>query len=246
MTTAKDELLEAIACARNMVVLTGAGISTESGIPDFRSPGGIWSRYRIIQFNEFMASEAARIEDWQRRFEMEDQLGVVRPNPGHLAIAGWVGEGRCSTLVTQNIDGLHQEAGTPSDAVIEIHGNARSASCTRCGLEHTIAECRAVLEETGRSPACRECGSIVKSNVVMFGEMMPERETQMAFDAAEACDLFLAIGTSLQVHPAAGLPLAALSAGARLAILNREPTGLDAHADIVVHAGIGETIGQAT
>lgn len=225
-----------------MVVLTGAGISTESGIPDFRSPGGIWSRYRIIEFAEFMASEEARLEDWRRRFDMEDAIGSVEPNAGHLAIAGWVKSGRCSVLVTQNIDGLHQQAGTPPEAIIEIHGNARSASCTSCSLEHTIGECRSMLKETGKAPRCRECGGIVKTDVVMFGQMMPERETRQAFEAAESCDLFIAIGTSLAVHPAASLPLAALATGARFVILNREPTELDSHAELTIHAGIGETL----
>lgn len=229
--------------ARNMVVLTGAGISTESGIPDFRSPGGIWSRFRIIEYGEFMASEEARLEDWRRRFFMEDQLGEVKPNAGHEKIAEWVRDGKCSTLITQNIDGLHQEAGTPDEAMIEIHGNARHASCTACGLRHEIAECRKLLEETGHAPRCRECGQIVKSDVVMFGEAMPVAETQAAYEAAQHCDLFLAIGTSLAVYPAADLPAVAKQAGARLVILNREETPLDRHADLVLNAGIGEVLG---
>ena len=229
--------------ARNMVVLTGAGISTESGIPDFRSPGGIWSQFTIIEYREFMASEEARLEDWRRRFHMEDQLGEVKPNTGHQKIAQWVRDGKCSTLITQNIDGLHQDAGTPADAIIEIHGNARHASCTACGLRHEIAECRKQLEETGRAPRCRECGQIVKSDVVMFGEAMPEAETRAAFEAVQTCDLFLAVGTSLVVYPAADLPMAAKDAGAKLVILNREETPLDRYADLILHAGIGEVLG---
>ena len=229
--------------ARNMVVLTGAGISTESGIPDFRSPGGIWSQFTIIDYAEFMASEEARLEDWRRRFFMEDQLGEVKPNVGHEKIAEWVRGGKCSTLITQNIDGLHQEAGTPAEAMIEIHGNARHASCAACGLRHEIAECRKQLEETGHSPRCRECGQIVKSDVVMFGQAMPVAETQAAYEAAQHCDLFLAVGTSLVVYPAADLPAVAKQAGAKLVILNRKETPLDGHADLVVHAGIGEVLG---
>jgi len=230
--------------ARNMAVLTGAGISTESGIPDFRSPGGIWSQFTIIDYAEFMASEEARLEDWRRRFFMEDQLGEVKPNVGHEKIAEWVRDGKCSTLITQNIDGLHQEAGTPVEAMIEIHGNARHASCTACGLRHEIAECRKQLEETGHSPRCRECGQIIKSDVVMFGEAMPVAETHAAYEAAQACDLFLAIGTSLVVFPAADLPAVAKQAGAKLVILNREETPLDRYADLVVHAGIGDVLGS--
>lgn len=232
-----------IAGASNMVVLTGAGISTESGIPDFRSPSGIWSQFTIIDYAEFMVSEEARLEDWRRRFAMEDQLGEVRPNIGHEKIAEWVRSGKCSTLITQNIDGLHQAAGTPADAIIEIHGNARHASCTACGLRHEIAECRTQLEETGHAPRCRQCGQIVKSDVVMFGESMPAAETEAAFTAAQYCDLFLAIGTSLVVYPAADLPVAAKEVGAKLAIINREETPLDRYADLVVHAGIGAVLG---
>ena len=227
--------------AYTVTVLTGAGISTESGIPDFRSPGGIWSKFRIIDYSEFMADEAARLEDWKRRFCMEDQLGVVKPNIGHEIIARWVRSGHCQTVITQNIDGLHQLAGTPEKAIIEIHGNARHASCTKCGLGHTIAECRKSISKTGRAPVCRKCGGIVKSDVVMFGQKMPEEETANAFRAAESCDLFIAIGTSLVVHPAASLPIAARRAGAKLVIINHEPTDMDPFADLLIHDGIGET-----
>jgi NAD-dependent deacetylase len=228
--------------ATRICVLTGAGISTESGIPDFRSPGGIWSKYRIIEYPEFMASESARLEDWRRRFDMEDALGVVKPNAGHSWIAGLIAAGKCPAVVTQNIDGLHQESGIADDRVVEIHGNARRAVCTACGLHHEIAECRAMLEKTARAPVCRQCGGIVKSAVVMFGEMMPEAAFSRAVDLASKCDLFLAIGTSLVVHPAASLPIHALRAGARLAIINREPTELDSLAELVIHDEIGATV----
>ncbi|MCB1387184.1 MAG: NAD-dependent deacylase [Nitratireductor sp.] len=240
----RQRLAELIAASRRMAVLTGAGISTESGIPDFRSPGGIWSRFRLIEHGEFMASREARLEDWRRRFYMEDQLGRVESNAGHHAVAAWVLSGKCPVLITQNIDGLHQQAGTPADAVIEIHGNARRAHCTDCGLRHEVAECREQLDASGEAPSCRQCGGIVKSDVVMFGEAMPARATEAAFDAAGDCDLFLAIGTSLQVHPAAGLPVAAKQNGARLVILNRDPTELDPCADLVIHAGIGEILSR--
>jgi len=228
--------------AASICVLTGAGISTESGIPDFRSPGGVWSKYRIIEYPEFMASESARLEDWRRRFDMEDALGVVKPNAGHRWIAGLVSSGKCAAVVTQNIDGLHQEAGIGDDKVVEIHGNARHAVCTACGLRHEIGECRTMLERTGRTPICKDCGGIVKSAVVMFGETMPEEAFARAVDLARSCDLFLAVGTSLVVHPAAMLPVHAVRNRARLAILNRDPTELDGFADLVIHAGIGATL----
>jgi NAD-dependent deacetylase len=229
--------------ARLVAVLTGAGISTESGIPDFRSPGGIWSKYRIIEYPEFMTSEAARLEDWRRRFDMEDALGTVKPNRGHAFVARLVASGKTPSIITQNIDGLHQQSGIPEECVIELHGNARHALCTACGLRHEIAECRAMLGQTGRAPTCRTCGGIVKSAVVMFGEAMPEVEMQRAQELAELCDAFIAVGTSLVVQPAALLPLWAKRSGARLAIVNREPTDLDPYADLVIHGEIGEVVG---
>jgi NAD-dependent deacetylase len=238
------ELARMVAEADIVCVLTGAGISTESGIPDFRSPGGIWSKYRIVEYPEFMASETARLEDWRRRFDMEDALGEVKPNAGHAWIAGLVASGKCPAVVTQNIDGLHQQSGIAAERIVEIHGNARHAICTGCGLRHEIAECRAMLERTGRAPACKHCGGIVKSAVVMFGETMPEEAFARAVDLARGCDLFLAVGTSLVVHPAASLPFYALRAGARFAILNREPTELDGLAHLVVNDEIGRVLAQ--
>jgi NAD-dependent protein deacetylase/lipoamidase len=236
------DLARLLDAAKTLCVLTGAGISTESGIPDFRSPGGIWSRFRIIEYPEFVASPQARLEDWRRRFYMEDQLGTVAPNSGHRWIAGLVNSGKCPVLITQNIDGLHQQSGVPDERLIELHGNGRHALCIDCGLRHEIAECRAMLEETKRAPACRACGGIVKLAVVMFGEAMPQKAMERAEQAARQCDLFIALGTSLVVHPAAMLPLHARRAGAVLAIVNREATELDAIADLVVHDEIGRVV----
>lgn len=244
MTPEIGELRRLVDQASNMVVLTGAGISTESGIPDFRSPGGIWSRFRIIEYREFMESEEARLEDWRRRFAMEDMIGEVRPNIGHEVIAQWVKSGKCSCLITQNIDGLHTVAGTPVEAIIEIHGNARTARCTVCGIGMPLTDCRKQVEEEGHSPVCVSCGGIIKTDVVMFGEAMPEAETDQAFMAAENCDLFLAIGTSLVVRPAADLPLAAKRAGAGLVIINGDDTPLDRYADLVIQEKIGEVFAR--
>ncbi|MCG6856882.1 MAG: Sir2 family NAD-dependent protein deacetylase [Salaquimonas sp.] len=238
------ELSRLIDEAETVAVLTGAGISTESGIPDFRSPGGIWSKFRIIDHSEFMTSEAARLEDWRRRFFMEDQLGEVKPNRGHQMIARLIASGKSPAVITQNIDGLHQVSGVPDEQVIEVHGNARHANCTFCGARHEIAECRQMLEATGKAPVCRQCGSIVKSAVIMFGEAMPEKAFARAVRLAEDCDLFLAMGTSLVVHPAALLPKYALRAGAKLVIVNREATELDPLADLVLNGEIGELAGD--
>jgi len=225
--------------AANMVILTGAGISTESGVPDFRSPGGLWEQFRIVQYGEYVESEEARIEDWHRRFVMKDQIGEVEPNVGHKRIADWLTTGKATYLVTQNVDGLHQRGGAPSDKIIEIHGNATTASCITCKLHHEMEACRTQFEITGIGPRCVSCGGLIKADVVMFGESMPVNQTNRAFEIAETADLFLAIGTSLVVQPAAALPLHAKRNGAKFAILNREPTELDRFADCVVNAEIG-------
>lgn len=230
--------------ANHIVILTGAGISTESGVPDFRSPGGLWEQFRIVEYGEYVESEAARIEDWQRRFHMKDQIGAVEPNIGHKVIAGWLNSGKAKCLVTQNVDGLHQRGGAPQDKIIEIHGNATTASCISCSLDHSMELCRRLFSETGESPKCRSCGGLVKADIVMFGERMPEEKTNRAFTLSETADLFIAIGTSLVVQPAAVLPLHAKRNGAKMVILNREPTELDRFADCVVNGEIGEVLGK--
>lgn len=235
---------ELVASATNMVILTGAGISTESGVPDFRSPGGIWEKFRIVEYGEYVASEEARIEDWHRRFYMKDQIGAVEPNIGHQKIADWLNSGKAQYLVTQNVDGLHQRAGAPAERIIEIHGNATTSSCIDCGLHHEMEECRTQFEATGESPKCLACCGIVKADIVMFGEAMPKEKTNRAFQIAESADLFLAIGTSLVVQPAAVLPLHAKRSGANFAILNRNKTELDRFADCVVNAEIGQVLGN--
>lgn len=241
-----EALDELVGVASNIVVLTGAGISTESGIPDFRSPGGIWSKFKIVQYADYMTSEDARTEDWRRRFFMRDQMGEVFPNSGHEVLARWVMAGKCSAIITQNIDGLHQEAGTPVDSVIEIHGTGRHAICVDCAQRHELSQCREQFEETQESPRCIQCSGILKSAVVMFGEPMPEGPTKLAFEAAANADLFIAIGSSLVVFPAANIPLQAKKAGAKLVIINREPTEMDQVADLVVNAEIGKTLSCLT
>lgn len=230
--------------ASNIVILTGAGISTESGVPDFRSPGGLWEQFRIVEYGEYIQSEEARIEDWHRRFFMADQIGQVEPNIGHAIIAEWMNEGKCSCLITQNVDGLHARGGAPQEKLIEIHGNATTASCITCGEHHSIETCRMLFEATGESPKCQSCDGLVKADIVMFGEKMPVKKTAEAFKMAETADLFIAIGTSLVVNPAAGLPLHAKHNDAKFAILNRDPTELDRFADCVVNAEIGEILGK--
>ena len=249
MTTAGNTIQhfrDLIAQSTRMVVLTGAGVSTESGVPDFRSPGGLWEQFRIVQYDEYVASEEARIEDWHRRFYMKDQIGAVEPNTGHKVIADWLNSGKCQCLVTQNVDGLHQRAGAPSGKTIEIHGNATTASCISCNTDHEMDLCRKLFETTGVSPKCQSCGGLVKADVVMFGEAMPKDKTEEAFKISETADLFLAIGTSLVVQPAAVLPLHAKRNGAKFPILNRDPTELDQFADCVVNDEIGKILEAVT
>lgn len=246
MTDTLEAFQELVDRATSMVILTGAGISTESGVPDFRSPGGLWEKFRIVQYAEYVESEEARIEDWHRRFYMKDQIGAVEPNIGHHKIAEWLNNGKAQCLVTQNVDGLHQRAGASPARMIEIHGNATTASCISCNEPRDMDDCRRDFEITGVSPKCKACGGIIKADVVMFGEAMPATKTNRAFEIAQTADLFIAIGTSLVVQPAAVLPLHAKRNGAKFAILNRDPTELDRFADCVVNAEIGKVLASLT
>ena len=245
MSASADELAALLQTARRAVVFTGAGISTESGIPDFRSPGGIWTKMMPIDFDEFVASPEARRESWRRRFEMEETWNAVRPNAGHAAVAELVRRGKVTHVITQNIDNLHQDSGVPEDRVIELHGNTRYAKCLNCGARMEIAEIRAYFDEHGEPPACPFCGGIVKTATISFGQAMPEKEMDLARRATLACDLMLVLGSSLVVYPAAGFPLLAKRAGAKLAIVNREETDQDAYADLVLHTEIGPTMSAA-
>ena len=231
--------------AHHIVFFTGAGVSTESGIPDFRSPGGVWDRFRPIDFGEFMASEEARREAWRRKFETDKTLRVAKPNAGHVAIARLVRQGKASCVITQNIDGLHQASGVPDDRVVELHGNTTYARCLACGERYELAPIRERFERDGEAPACH-CGGFVKTATISFGQAMPEAEMARAERETSACDLFVSIGSSLVVYPAAGFPALARRRGARLVILNRDPTDFDGIADLVLHREIGPTMQQAT
>lgn len=235
----RAELARMIADARRMVVFTGAGISTESGIPDFRSPDGVWSKMKPIYFQEFVAREDKRREAWERAFSGRAGWVGREPNAGHMAVARLVTQGRCSAVITQNVDNLHQASGVPPDKVIELHGNASYATCLECGLRHELEDLKALYEATGDLPACRACGGLVKTATISFGQSMPADPMAKAEAETLACDLFLVLGSSLVVYPAAGFPLLAKQAGAKLAIVNREATELDPYADLVLHDEIG-------
>lgn len=244
MTDNSEKLGALIKAARRIVIFTGAGISTESGIPDFRSPGGIWSKNRVIYFDEFVRSRDARIEAWTRLFAGRETLMKATPNAGHRAIARLVEQGKVTDVITQNIDGLHQSSGVPARNVIEVHGNATYAKCLECGTRHEFSDIEPEFMKTKEPPSCAKCGGIVKSATISFGQAMPEEEMARAEEAAYNCDLFMAIGSSLVVYPAAGLPISAKRSGAKLTILNRDPTDLDHLADLVLNAEIGPTLAK--
>ena len=231
--------------ATRVVVFTGAGISTESGIPDFRSPNGIWSQTTPIYFDEYVKSADARIEAWRRKFEIDRDMIGAEPNRGHRAVAKLVRTGKVSAVITQNIDGLHQESGVPDEQMIELHGNGTYATCLSCGARHELDPIKAAFEADNTLPECNFCGGIVKTATISFGQAMPEGPMERARDETLACDLFLAIGSSLVVYPAAGFPAMAKQNGAGLVIINRDPTDLDRMADLVLNREIGPTLGEA-
>lgn len=240
-----EDLKVLIEDCRRAVVFTGAGISTESGIPDFRSPGGIWDKYQPIYFNDFMASADTRKEAWRRKIATDTAIGKAEPNRGHRAVAALVRSGKASSVVTQNIDGLHQASGVPDAKVVELHGNATYAKCLDCEQRYELAP---ILEDFRRDetlPICGHCEGIIKTATISFGQMMPEHEMRRAEEETLACDLFLAVGSSLVVFPAAGFPVLAKRNGAKLVIINREPTGVDEMADLVLHGEIGPILGEA-
>jgi NAD-dependent deacetylase len=238
-----DELKQLIVDANNVVAFTGAGISTESGIPDFRSPGGIWTKYQPIEFRDFMRSEEMRRESWRRKFATDTTMRDATTNAGHRALARLHEDGKLKALITQNIDGLHQASGVPDDVVIELHGNATYASCLECGKRYEIEWVRRIFAVDEALPHCSVCHGIIKTATISFGQSMPEDEMLRAQEATLAADLFIVLGSSLVVYPAAGFPIMAQRNGAKLAIINRESTEHDEIADLVINAEIGATMG---
>lgn len=236
------ELHAMLGRADRIVCFTGAGISTESGVPDFRTPGSPWMINKPIPFEAFVKSREARIEAWRRKFAMDDHYREAQPNIGHRALARLVKEGRSPAIVTQNIDGLHQASGVPAEQVIELHGNGTYATCLSCGWRHELAAIRPAFEAGGEPPSCIMCTGPVKSATISFGQAMPQEAMMRAQALALECDLFLVVGSSLVVFPAATLPVIAKRQGAKLVIVNREPTELDPIADLVIRAEIGPAL----
>jgi NAD-dependent deacetylase len=239
-----DELIKQVAhwlaSSRAAVALTGAGISTESGIPDFRSPGGVWSKYRTVYFDEFATSADARYEYWRQKCEMHRELGPAQPNAGHRILAQWETAGRLRGVITQNIDGLHQLAG--SRRVLELHGTAREAACLDCSARYDIEPLIAQFTAEDRVPDCPQCGGRLKHATISFGQVLPPDVHMEATRWSRDADLMLAIGSSLVVTPAADLPRIAKDRGARLVIINRDPTPLDPIADATLRGSIGELL----
>lgn len=242
LETAIERLRALIEDAGTVLPFTGAGISTECGIPDFRSPGGFWTRNKPIPFDEFLTSRDLRDESWRRRFAMQDSFGGARPGRGHRALVSLYKSGKTPAVVTQNIDNLHQASGFAAADVVELHGNTTYATCLDCGIRYEVEAVRAVFElNGGHAPDCA-CGGYIKTATVSFGQAMPAEAMRRAEALARDCDLFLAVGSSLVVWPAAGFPLMAKRNGAALVIINREPTEFDDMADLVIRQDIGDAL----
>jgi NAD-dependent deacetylase len=240
---AQAQLCDWLDAAHCAVAFTGAGISTECGIPDFRSPGGLWTQNKPIPFDVFLAMKSARNEAWKRKFVLESAFAGARPGRGHVALARLLEQGKLGGVITQNIDGLHQASGVGEADLIELHGNGTYATCLDCGTRYELGWVKARFDTSGGiAPDCPHCGGPIKAATISFGQAMPETEMRRADALTRQSDLFIVLGSSLVVFPAAQFPLQAKDNGARLVIVNREPTDFDHLADLVVHADIGDVL----
>ena len=244
MKNSIDQAAEWIVQAKRTVVFTGAGLSTESGIPDFRSPGGLWDRYNPedFYFQNFIASQASREKYWEMATEMYAPMIQAQPNLAHRAIAEMERLGKIDCIITQNIDGLHQKAGSSVDLVIELHGTAMHVTCLNCHKRYARGEVQDRIIKGVKAPDCDDCGGPLKPATISFGQAMPEKETREAYERSSHSNLFIVIGSSLVVHPAASMPSVAKRNGARLIIINRDPTPYDDTADLVIHGEAGPTM----
>jgi NAD-dependent deacetylase len=230
-----------ISNAEKIVVFVGAGLSTESGIPDFRSPGGVWDKYdpEDFDFQNFISHEASRIKYWQMATEMYDAMKDAKPNAGHIAIAELERRGKLDCLITQNIDGLHFKAGNSPGKVLELHGTAMHVACLDCNVRYERGPIQERIAAGDKAPKCESCGGLLKPATISFGQNMPARETNEAFRHSQDCDLFIVIGSSLVVYPAAQMPVVAKQSGAKLVIVNRDETACDKKADIIINGQAG-------
>lgn len=239
-----EEFAATIRKSRDIVFFTGAGISTESGVPDFRSPGGIWTRYQPVYFSDFVASEQARIEHWKLKKETHDLYKKVQPNIGHYSIRDFDKRGQLLGLITQNIDGLHFLAGVSEEKIVELHGTDRFIKCLSCEKRFEPEKIYQTIVGEFKPPTCDACGGLLKSATISFGQQMPMDEMRQAQEWSQKAEIFIVVGSSLQVYPAASFPVIAKQSGALLAIVNRDPTPLDSTADFTFQGAIGEFFGQ--
>ena len=237
-------LNELISQSENLVFFTGAGISTNSGIPDFRGPKGIWKTSQPIYFQDFVNSEEKRIESWERKFSNELNINKAKPNQGHMRISEIMKKKDLSHLITQNVDNLHQESGVRDSQITELHGNATYAKCLDCQLRYDLAELKKSFLSTKVAPLCSVCNGLIKTATISFGQSMPEAEMLLAQKKSISCDLFICIGTSLAVFPAADLPVLAKETGSQLVIINNEPTQMDNIADLVINRDISKVFSE--
>ena len=237
------KLQEMLKKSSKVVFFTGAGISTNSGIPDFRGPKGVWKSSTPIYFQDFISSKEKRVESWSRKFKNELSIDSATPNEGHKKIAE-IMKVKDSFLVTQNVDNLHQDSGVDIDKIAELHGNATYAKCLDCSRRYELEDLKKEFLETNEPPLCSICGGILKTATISFGQAMPEKEMQISQKKAIESDLFICVGTSLAVFPAADLPLLAKETGATLVILNNEPTQMDQYADLVINRDISEVFSE--
>jgi NAD-dependent deacetylase len=239
-----EQIAQWITTSKRTIVFTGAGLSTESGIPDFRSPGGVWDRYNPEDFyyQNFLANEASREKYWEMATEMYEPIKKAPPNLAHLAIAEMERLGKLDCVITQNIDGLHFKAGNSEEKVIQLHGTATYVTCLSCKKRYDRDEIQERLKKGVKAPKCDDCGGPLKPATISFGQSMPERETEEAYHRSSLSDLFIVIGSSLVVQPAASMPLVAKRNGAKLVIINRDPTPYDDMADMVLHGEAGRVM----
>ena len=226
--------------SEKIVFFTGAGISTESGIPDFRGPKGVWKTSQPIYFQDFIGSEEKRIESWERKFSSEGTFLSASPNIGHLKISEIMQKKKLSHLITQNVDNLHQDSGVNDSRITELHGNATYAKCLECHKKYELDSLRDNFLKNKIPPTCNDCSGLIKTATISFGQPMPEEEMRIAQEKTLTCELFISIGTSLVVFPAAGFPQLAKEVGAKLVIINNQPTDFDHIADLVISEQIGE------
>lgn len=239
-----DKLVNLLRDARRVVLFTGAGISTESGIPDFRGPSGVWTKFDPNEFHidRFLASDESRRKYWLRSVGMYDQMKTAEPNAGHQAIVEMERLGILHTVITQNVDGLHQIAGNSPERVVELHGNTRRVACLSCGFSIPREEFQPRVSPQGDAPNCDHCGGLMKPATISFGQMLTPESLQQASKATEECDLFMVVGSSLVVYPAAGYPLVAVENGIPLVIINHQETPHDAAAAVVLNESAGEVL----